>query len=117
MNHFLHKEFLPKECIDEIVDEINEYSCATDVADRLSRLVSEVEELPHVVSRLVKQSPKQAKTWLEPCELAALLDISTSTLSAWRRAGRFGPLACRKWPRGYQFHSELALLDAQEAAR
>lgn len=117
MNHFLHKEFLPKERIDEILDEINGCSCATDVADRLSMLVSEVEALTHVFSRLVKQIPKQAKTWLEPCEFSALLDISTSTLSAWRRAGRFGPLACRKGPRGYQFHSELALLDAQEAAR
>lgn len=83
----------------------------------LENLIYAVEELTEVVRQLVRQGSQPAKTWMEPCEFAALVGVSTSTLRTWRRDGRFAPSAYRQGSRGYQFHAELAMRDAQEAAR
>lgn len=82
----------------------------------MARLLGEVEELTHVVRELVDRTPQRTKTWLEPCELASLLGVSTRTLQNWRSAGRFKPESYRKGPKGHQFHAEYALRDAQEVA-
>lgn len=85
----------------------------------VARLLGEVQELTHVVRQMVEHTPQRTKTWLEPSELASLLGVSTRTLQNWRNAGWFKPESCRKAPRGngYQFHADLAMRDAQEAAR
>ena len=105
--------FLTKDAIDEISGS----SCAPTDTEKLSNLIAQVDELTLLVRRLLDQTSQPRRVWMEPCELAALLGISTSTLRDWRRNGRFGPCTYRKGPRGYQFHSELALLDTQEANR
>jgi len=96
------------------INEMSRYDCEFTDSERLTRLIFTVEELTDLVHELVRQRTQPTKTWMEPCEFAALLRISTSTLRTWRRDGRFHPNAYRKGPRGYQFHAELALRDAQE---
>ena len=49
--------------------------------------------------------------------VAQLLGISTRTLVLWRADGRFRPISIRKQGRGYQFHADWALADAQEVSR
>jgi hypothetical protein len=83
----------------------------------VARLIGEVQELMAVVRDLVKHTPHRTKTWLEPSELASLLGVSTRTLQNWREAGRFKPDSYRKGGRGYQFHADLALRDAQQLHR
>ena len=56
-------------------------------------------------------------TGLQPKEFAQLLGISTRTLALWRADGRFRPISLRKQGRGYQFHADWALADAQEVSR
>jgi DNA-binding transcriptional regulator YiaG len=82
----------------------------------VARLIGEVKELTAVVRDLVKHTPHRTKTWLEPSEMASLLGVSTRTLQNWRSTGRFKPGSYRKGPKGYQFHGESALRDAQEVA-
>ena len=83
---------------------------------RLEQTIAEVQELTSAVRQLVATTPQRTKTWLEPRELAQLLGISTRTLAVWRTDGRFRPISIRKHGRGYQFHADWALADAQEVS-
>jgi DNA-binding transcriptional regulator YiaG len=112
--------YLSLETINLIAKEFCEATDAESQQCRgiaLEKLISEVEELTEVVRQLIHQGSLTAKTWMEPGEFAALLGVSTSTLRTWRRDGRFAPSAYRQGARGYQFHAELAMRDAQEAVR
>ena len=84
---------------------------------RLEQTIAEVQELTSAVRQLVATTPQRTKTWLEPREIASLLGISTRTLAVWRTDGRFRPISIRKHGRGYQFHADWALADAQEVSR
>ena len=83
---------------------------------RLEQTIAEVQELTSAVRQLVATTPQRTKQWLEPRELAQLLGISTRTLAVWRTDGRFRPISIRKQGRGYQFHADWALADAQEVS-
>ena len=83
---------------------------------RLEQTIAEVKELTSAVRQLVATTPQRTKQWLEPRELAQLLGISTRTLAVWRTDGRFRPISIRKQGRGYQFHADWALADAQEVS-
>ena len=84
---------------------------------RLEQTMAEVKELTSVVRQLVSPTPQRTKQWLQPKEFAQLLGISTRTLALWRADGRFRPISIRKQGRGYQFHADWALADAQEVSR
>ena len=84
---------------------------------RLKQTMAEVKELTSVVRQLVATTPQRTKQWLQPKEFAQLLGISTRTLALWRADGRFRPISIRKQGRGYQFHADWALADAQEVSR
>lgn len=83
---------------------------------RLEQTMAEVKELTSAVRQLVDSTPQRTKQWLEPREFAQLLGISTRTLAMWRTDGRFRPISIRKQSRGYQFHADWALADAQMEA-
>ncbi len=85
-------------------------------ADDVVRLIAEVQSLTATVKDLVATTPHRAKTWLEPRELAALLNVSTRTLGKWREQGRFREESYRPTAKGFQYHSKNALADAQQAA-
>ena len=84
---------------------------------RLEQTIAEVQELTSAVRQLVATTPQRTKQWLEPRELAQLLGISTRTLAVWRTDGRFRPISIRRTRRGYQFHADWALADAQEVSK
>ena len=84
---------------------------------RLEQTIAEVQELTSAVRQLVATTPQRTKQWLEPRELAQLLGISTRTLAVWRTDGRFRPISIRRQGRGYQFHADWALADAQEVSK
>ena len=84
---------------------------------RLEQTMAEVKELTSVVRQLATTTPQRTKQWLQPKEFAQLLGISTRTLALWRADGRFRPISIRKQGRGYQFHADWALADAQEVSR
>ena len=84
---------------------------------RLEQTMAEVNELTSVVRQLVATTPQRTKKWLQPKEFAQLLGISTRTLALRRADGRFRPISIRKQVRGYQFHADWALADAQEVSR
>ena len=84
---------------------------------RLEQTMAEVKELTSVVRQLVDTTPQRTKQWLQPKEFAQLLGISTRTLALWRADGRFRSISIRKQGRGYQFHADWALADAQEVSR
>ena len=88
-----------------------------EVELRLELLHAEVRELTSGIQKLVATTPQRTKTWLEPREIAPMLGISVRTLAAWRTNGRFRPISVRKQGRGYQFHADWALADAQEVSR
>ena len=88
-----------------------------EVELRLELLHAEVRELTSAIQQLVATTPQRTKTWLEPREIAQLLGISTRTLAVWRTDGRFRPISIRKQGRGYQFHADWALADAQEVSK
>ena len=89
----------------------------TSLELRLEHFMAEVKQLTSTVEQLVATTPQRTKTWLEPKEFAQLLGISTRTLAMWRTDGRFRPISIRKQGRGYQFHADWALADAQEVSR
>ena len=89
----------------------------TSLELRLEHFMAEVKQLTSTVEQLVATTPQRTKTWLEPKEFAQLLGISTRTLAMWRTDGRFRPISIRKQGRGYQFHADWALSDAQEVSR
>ena len=84
---------------------------------RLEHFMAEVKQLTSTVEELVATTPQRNKRWLQPKEFAQLLGISTRTLAMWRTDGRFRPISIRKQGRGYQFHADWALADAQEVSR
>jgi hypothetical protein len=84
---------------------------------RLEQTMAEVKELTSVVRQLVATTPQRNKQWLQPSEFAQLLGIAPRTLAQWRTDGRFRPISVRKQGRGYQFHADWALADAQEVSR
>ena len=88
-----------------------------EVELRLELLHAEVRELTSGIQKLVATTPQRTKTWLEPREIAPMLGISVRTLAVWRTNGRFRPISVRKQGRGYQFHADWALADAQEVSR
>ena len=88
-----------------------------EVELRLELLHAEVRELTSAIQQLVATTPQRTKTWLEPREIAQLLGISTRILALWRTDGRFRPISIRKHGRGYQFHADWALADAQEVSK
>lgn len=77
----------------------------------------EVKNLTSAVEQLVATTPQRSKQWLQPKEFAQLLGISVRTLAKWRTDGRFRPISVRKQGRGYQFHAEWAMADAEEQIR
>ena len=89
----------------------------TSLELRLEHFMAEVKQLTSTVEQLVATTPQRTKTWLEPKEFAQLLGISTRTLAMWRTDGRFRPISIRKRGRGYQFHADWALADAQEVSQ
>ena len=84
---------------------------------RLEQTMAEVKELTSVVRQLVATTPQRNKQWLQPGEFAQLLGIAPRTLAQWRTDGRFRPISVRKQGRGYQFHADWALADAQEVSK
>ena len=84
---------------------------------RLEHFMAEVQQLTSAVEQFVATTPQCRKKWLQPKEFAQLLGISTRTLALWRTDGRFRPISIRKQGRGYQFHADWALADAQEVSR
>ena len=84
---------------------------------RLEHFMAEVKQLTSTVEQLVATTPQRNKRWLQPKEFAQLLGISTRTLALWRTDGRFRPISIRKQGRGYQFHADWALADAQEVSQ
>ena len=83
--------------------------------DDVVRLIAEVQDLNAVVKALVATTPQRTKTWLEPKELAPLLNVSTRTLGKWREQGRFRDGSYRPTAKGFQYHAKKALEDAQQA--
>ena len=79
----------------------------------LPLLIAEVQQLAADVRQLIALTPCRTKTWLQPMELAPMLGVSTRTLGAWRTGGRFRNQSIRKGAKGWQYHSEFALQDAQ----
>jgi hypothetical protein len=79
-----------------------------------SLLLGEIQDLTSAVRSLLKTLRHSEKTWLEPREMAACLQVSTKTLQLWRISGRIKPESFRKGTRGYQFHREFTLRDAQK---
>lgn len=84
-------------------------SCGSDVV----RLIAEVQDLNANVRQLLATTPQRTKTWIEPRELAALLGVSTRTIGNWREAGRFQESSYRPSSKGFQYHAQRALADAQ----
>ena len=82
-------------------------------ADQVLLLIAEVQNLNATVKELVATTPQRTKTWIEPRELAALLGVSTRTIANWRESGRFAESSYRPTKKGYQFHSQKSLADAQ----
>ena len=89
----------------------------TSLELRLEHFMAEVKQLTSTVEQLVATTPQRNKRWLQPKEFAQLLGISTRTLAMWRTDGRFRPISIRKQGRGYQFHADWALADAQEVSK
>jgi len=89
----------------------------TSLELRLEHFMAEVKQLTSTVEQLVATTPQRNKRWLQPKEFAQLLGISTRTLAMWRTDGRFRPISVRKQGRGYQFHADWALADAQEVSQ
>ena len=83
---------------------------------QLEQTRAELRRLSSAVEQLVATTPQRTKQWLTR-ELAQLLGISTRTLAVWRTDGRFRPISIRKQGRGYQFHADWALADAQEVSK
>ena len=81
---------------------------------QLTRLVGEVQELTASVRELIALTPSRSKSWLEPREFAALLGVSTRTIGIWRTNGVFRGESIRKQGKGYQFHGQRALVDAEK---
>jgi hypothetical protein len=79
----------------------------------LPLLIAEVQQLAADVRQLIALTPCRTKTWLQPRELAPMLGVSTRTLGAWRTSGRFRSQSIRKGAKGWEFHFELAVKDAQ----
>jgi len=79
----------------------------------LPLLIAEVQQLAADVRQLIALTPCRTKTWLQPRELAPMLGVSTRTLGAWRASGRFRSQSIRKGAKGWEFHCELAVKDAQ----
>ena len=84
---------------------------------KLEQTRAELSRLSSAVEQLVATTPQRNKQWLQPKEFAQLLGISTRTLAAWRTDGRFRSISFRKQGRGYQFHADWALADAQGLAK
>lgn len=80
---------------------------------KLEQFMVEVRQLTSAVEQLVATTPQRSKTWLQPKEFAQLLGVTPRTLGLWRTDGRFRPISVRKQGRGYQFHADWALADAQ----
>lgn len=80
---------------------------------KLEQFMVEVRQLTSAVEQLVATTPQRSKKWLQPKEFAQLLGVTPRTLGLWRADGRFRPISVRKQGRGYQFHADWALADAQ----
>ncbi len=79
----------------------------------VSILIAEVQQLAADVRQLIALTPCRTKLWLQPRELAPMLGVSTRTLGQWRASGRFRAQSIRKGAKGWEFHAEHALHDAQ----
>ena len=84
---------------------------------QLEQTRAELRRLSSAVEQLVATTPQRTKTWLEPREFAQLVGVHAPTVGHWRRTGLFRPISIRKHGRGYQFHADWALADAQEVSR
>ena len=76
-------------------------------------LIAEVQQLAADVRQLIALTPCRIKTWLQPKEFAPMLGVSTRTLGQWRASGRFRCQSIRKGAKGWEFHCEFAVQDAQ----
>ena len=76
-------------------------------------LIAEVQQLAADVRQLIALTPCRTRTWLQPKEFAPMLGVSTRTLGQWRAIGRFRTQSIRKGAKGWEFHCEFAVLDAQ----
>ena len=74
-------------------------------------LVAEVQQLRSEVRQMLDRLPDPGRTWLEPREIAAIVGVSTRTISSWRTAGRFRDESIRPTNRGWQFHVANAVSD------
>lgn len=81
---------------------------------QIGRLIAEVEDLTATVRQLLEATPAPGRTWLTPSELARVLGVSTRTVQNMRARGVFRPGSFRpRGARGYEFHKNLAVLDAE----
>ena len=84
---------------------------------QLEQTRPKLRRLSSAVEQLEATTPQRTKTWLEPREFAQLMGFHARAVCHWRRTGLFRPISIRKNGRGYQFHTDWALADAQEVSK
>ena len=58
-------------------------------------LLSRMESMEAAMRDLAKKVTPPGKTWMDPCEFAALMGVTTQTVREWSRKGRFSERAHR----------------------
>jgi len=82
----------------------------------IETLAAEIRQMRHDINQLIKKTPDSVSQWMPPRELARLLGVSSQTISAWRKEGRFRSTSMRPVQRrqrtDWEFHRNDAVDDA-----
>ena len=112
MSVYQREELASKKDVQKLIDYVEKLSKSFDYTrDELSQLRIDFDLAQ-------EQNPFNVNVWLKPSELAALLKVSTSTVTKYRNEGRFKKSSVKEVDRGkrtdFYYHRINAVKDASK---
>ena len=109
MSVYQREELASKKDVQKLIDYVEKLSKSFDYTrDELSQLRIDFDLAQ-------EQNPFNVNVWLKPSELAALLKVSTSTVTKYRNEGRFKKSSVKEINRGkrtdFYYHRINAIKD------
>ena len=112
MSVYQREELASKKDVQKLIDYVEKLSKSFDYTrDELSQLRIDFDLAQ-------EQNPFNVNVWLKPSELAALLKVSTSTVTKYRNEGRFKKSSVKEVDRGkrtdFYYHRINAIKDVSK---
>ena len=112
MSVYQREELASKKDVQKLIDYVEKLSKSFDYTrDELSQLRIDFDLAQ-------EQNPFNVNVWLKPSELAALLKVSTSTVTKYRNEGRFKKSSVKEVDRGkrtdFYYHRINSVKDASK---